>query len=71
MQQIYLTKHTKFLITEEQINMNLELNNKIVLITGGSQGIGKATALSMVKEDAKTIFFMLCLTQASSTFIVP
>ena len=54
MQQIYLTKHTKFLITEEQINMNLELNNKIVLITGGSQGIGKATALSMVKEDAKT-----------------
>ena len=35
--------------------MNLELNNKIVLITGGSQGIGKATALSMVKEDAKTI----------------
>ena len=35
--------------------MNLELNNKIVLITGGSQGIGKATALSMVKENAKTI----------------
>jgi 3-oxoacyl-[acyl-carrier protein] reductase len=35
--------------------MNLELTNKIALITGASKGLGFATALSFAKEGAKIV----------------
>jgi NAD(P)-dependent dehydrogenase (short-subunit alcohol dehydrogenase family) len=33
----------------------MELKNKIVVITGGSKGVGKALAISFIKEGAKVI----------------
>ena len=35
--------------------MNLELNNKIVLITGSGQGLGKGIAEAFLKENAKVV----------------
>ena len=35
--------------------MDLGLNNKIALVTAASQGLGKATALSIANEGAKVI----------------
>ena len=35
--------------------MNLELENKVAIITGGSEGIGRATAQSMVQEGARVV----------------
>ncbi len=33
----------------------MELKNKVVVITGGTKGLGKALALSFVKESSKVI----------------
>ena len=35
--------------------MDLGLQDRVAIITGGSEGIGKAAALSMAKEGAKVI----------------
>ena len=33
--------------------MDLNLNDKVAIVTGGSDGIGKAAAISLAKEGAK------------------
>lgn len=35
--------------------MDLELENKVAIVTGGTQGIGKATALRLAKEGAGVV----------------
>jgi 3-oxoacyl-[acyl-carrier protein] reductase len=35
--------------------MNLELQNKVALVTGGSQGIGKASAMRLALEGARVV----------------
>jgi len=35
--------------------MNLELENKVALVTGGSQGIGKASAMRLAMEGARVV----------------
>jgi hypothetical protein len=37
------------------VDMDLGLNNKIALVTAASQGLGKATALSIANEGATVI----------------
>jgi NAD(P)-dependent dehydrogenase (short-subunit alcohol dehydrogenase family) len=33
--------------------MNLEIANRVAIVTGSSQGIGKAIAIALAKESAK------------------
>ena len=35
--------------------MNLELNNKVVVITASGQGLGKGIAQALLKEGAKVV----------------
>ena len=35
--------------------MDMGLENKVAIVTGGSEGIGKAAALSMAREGSKVV----------------
>ena len=39
--------------------MDMGLEGKVAIITGGSDGIGKAAALSMVKEGANVVLSLI------------
>lgn len=43
------------IVFEEKYDMNLELENKVALVTGGSQGIGKASAMRLALEGARVV----------------
>ena len=40
---------------EEEKNMDLQLKNKVFLVTGGSKGIGRAVVLELLKESANVV----------------
>ena len=40
--------------------MDMGLQDKVAIITGGSEGIGKAAALSMAKEGARVVIVARC-----------
>ena len=40
---------------EEEKNMDLQLKNKVFLVTGGSKGIGRAVVLELLKEGANVV----------------
>jgi NAD(P)-dependent dehydrogenase (short-subunit alcohol dehydrogenase family) len=42
-------------ISNERLNMNTSLENKVALVTGGTSGIGKAAALALAQAGAKVV----------------
>lgn len=40
---------------QQEAQMDLELENKIAIVTGGTQGIGRATAMRLAKEGAAVV----------------
>jgi 3-oxoacyl-[acyl-carrier protein] reductase len=49
--------------------MDLGLSGKVVLVTGGSKGIGRATVLRFAEEGARVVFTYASDTSASSTVL--